>query len=66
MPDGIYVNTPSTAPVYHYYTVDIVTNEVLAQIPFEDVAYERKIKEPGSFEGAITISSQTEDLRSLQ
>jgi hypothetical protein len=62
MPDGIYVNTPSTAPVYHYYTVDIVTNEVLAQIPFEDVAYERKIKEPGSFEGAITISSQTEDL----
>ena len=62
MPDGIFVNTSNTAPVYHYYTVDIVTNEVLAQIPFEDVSYERKIKEPGSFEGAITISTQTENL----
>ena len=62
MPDGIFVNTSSTAPVYYYYTVDIVTNEVLAQIPFSDVAYERKIKEPGGFEGVITVTQQTEDL----
>ena len=62
MPDGIFVNTSSTAPVYYYYTVDIVTNEVLAQIPFADVAYERKIKEPGGFEGVITVTQQTEDL----
>ena len=62
MPDGIFVNTSSTAPVYYYYTVDIVTNEVLAQIPFADVSYERKIKEPGGFEGVITVTQQTEDL----
>lgn len=62
MPDGIFVNTSSTAPVYYYYTVDIVTNKVLAQIPFADVAYERKIKEPGGFEGVITVTDQTKNL----
>jgi len=63
MPDAIYASTtPETAPVYAYYTVNIVTNEVLAQIPFEDVSYERRVKEPGSFEGAISITDQTENL----
>jgi hypothetical protein len=63
MPDALYASTtPETAPVYAYYTVNIITNEVLAQIPFEDVSYERRVKEPGAFEGAISITGQTEDL----
>ena len=63
MPDALYASTtPETAPVYAYYTVNIVTNEVLAQIPFEDVSYERRVKEPGSFEGAISITDQTDNL----
>jgi hypothetical protein len=63
MVDNLYASTtPDTAPRYEYYTVDIITNEVLAQIPFEDVSYERKLKDFGAFEGSITVSGQTEDL----
>ena len=62
MVDNLYASTtPETAPRYEYYTVDIITNEVLAQIPFEDVSYERRLKDFGAFEGAITISDQTKD-----
>jgi hypothetical protein len=62
MVDNLYASTtPETAPRYEYYTVDIITNEVLAQIPFEDVSYERRIRDFGAFEGAITISDQTRD-----
>lgn len=63
MVDNLYASTtPETAPRYEYYTVDIITNEILAQIPFEDVSYERKLKDYGAFEGAITVSGQTENL----
>ena len=63
MVDNLYASTtPETAPRYDYYTVDIITNEVLAQIPFEDVSYERKLKDFGAFEGSITVSGQTDDL----
>lgn len=52
----------SNAPRYRYYTVDIVSNTVIGEIPFEDVTYQRALKQPGSFDGKITISSQTKDL----
>jgi hypothetical protein len=54
--------TSGNAPRYRYYTVDIVSNTVIGEIPFEDVSYARSLKAPGSFEGKITISSQTKDL----
>jgi hypothetical protein len=52
----------SNAPRYRYYTVDIVSNTVIGEIPFEDVTYQRALKQPGTFDGKITISSQTKDL----
>jgi hypothetical protein len=54
--------TSANAPRYHYYTVDILTNKVIGEIPFEDVTYERSLKQPGAFEGKITISDQTNAL----
>lgn len=52
----------ATAPRYHYYTVDIATNKVIGEIPFEDVSYERALKQAGAFEGKITVTEQTNDL----
>jgi len=54
--------TSATAAKYTYYAVDIVTNKILAQIPFEDVVYEKTLKGAGSFDGKISINKQTKDL----
>ena len=63
MPDGIELPISSaSAPRYRYYTVNIVTNKVIGEIPFEDVNYERSVKSPGAFDGKITITNQTNDL----
>jgi hypothetical protein len=47
---------------YKYYTVDIVSNTIIGEIPFEDVSYERSLKSPGAFNGKITTSQQTDNL----
>lgn len=62
MADILTPTTSETAAKYSYYVVDIVTNTVLAQIPFEDVSYERSLSQPGSFTGKITTTQQTENL----
>lgn len=51
--------TAANAAKYSYYTVDIVSNKILTQIPFEDVSYERILKGGGSFDGKISISNDT-------
>jgi hypothetical protein len=62
MADILTPTTGATAARYYYYTVDIISNTVLAQIPFEDVTYDRLLKGSGGFEGKITTSSQTDNL----
>lgn len=62
MPDNLQPITSGTAPRYRYYTVNIVTNQTIGEIPFEDVNYERSIKTPGAFDGKITINDQTANL----
>ena len=47
---------------YRYFAVNIVTNEVLAEIPFTDVSFERALKGAGSFSGTIAIAPDTKDL----
>jgi hypothetical protein len=47
---------------YKYYTVDIVSNTIIGEIPFEDVSYERSLKAAGAFSGKITTSQQTDGL----
>lgn len=62
MPDALQPVTSANAPRYRYYTVDIVSNKIIGEIPFEDVSYERSLKQPGAFDGKITISEQTNAL----
>jgi hypothetical protein len=47
---------------YKYFVTNIVTNEILAEIPFTDVAFERALKGAGSFEGSIAIVAGTDNL----
>lgn len=44
---------------YRYFLTDLVTNEILAEIPFTGVSYERALKSAGSFSGNIPISDET-------
>ena len=62
MADILTPTTSATAAKYSYYVVDIVTNTPLAQIPFEDVSYERSLKQAGQFTGKITTTEQTQNL----
>jgi hypothetical protein len=50
------------APVYRYYTADLLTNEILAEIPFRSVSYERAIKSAGGFSGSIPVIDATKSM----
>jgi len=50
---------PSEAAVYRYFTTDLLTNQVLAEIPFKGVSFERSIKAAGSFNGNIPVIPET-------
>ena len=44
---------------YRYFTTDLLTNTVLAEIPFSGVSFERSIKAAGSFSGSIPVIPET-------
>lgn len=46
-------------PVYRYYVADLITGEIVMEIPFEGVSWERKISTAGSFSGSIAVPSST-------
>lgn len=50
------------APVYRYYTADLLTNEILSEVPFRGVSYERAIKGAGAFQGSIPVIEATKNL----
>ena len=62
MPDYIVPVGDTTAPRYRYYTADLVTNTIIGELSLEDVSYERSLKSPGSFDGKITVTEQTNSL----
>lgn len=47
---------------YRYFVVDIVTNEIAAEIPFAGVSFERALKGAGSFSGTIAVAPETKNL----
>lgn len=51
--------TSTTAPVYRYFTVDLLSNALIAEIPFKGVSYERALKGAGSFSGSIPAITGT-------
>lgn len=47
---------------YRYFLCDLVTNELLTEVPFKNVSYGRSIREAGEFTGDIPVSPDTENL----
>ena len=47
---------------YRYYVADLLTNNVIAEIPFTNVTYERALSKAGSFSGEIPIIEATKNL----
>jgi hypothetical protein len=45
---------------YRYFTTDLLTNQVLAEIPFKSVSYERALKAAGGFSGSVPVISETD------
>lgn len=50
------------APVYRYFTVDLMSNRILMEIPFQKVSYERALKAAGGFSGEIPVIANTRHL----
>ena len=47
---------------YRYYVVDLLSNQLLAEIPFTDVSYSRSLREAGTFSGSIAVTEATTNL----
>jgi hypothetical protein len=53
---------PTLSANYRYFVCDLVTNELLSEIPLSNVSYGRSIREAGSFTGDIPVSPETYNL----
>ena len=51
--------TDGTSAEYRYFTTDLLSNTVLAEIPFRGVSFERSIKAAGSFSGTVPVIPET-------
>ena len=47
---------------YRFYTTNLITNEILSEIPFKGVNYQRSLKAAGQFSGQIEIIPETEHM----
>lgn len=47
---------------YRYFVCDLMSNELLAEIPFRGVSYSRSITEAGTFTGDIAVTEATYNL----
>lgn len=57
------VLTAGPEPVeYRYFVCDLLTNELLAEVPFRSVSYSRSLTEAGSFTGDIAVTEDTYNL----
>jgi len=52
----------STSVSYKYILTDLLSNKVIAEVPFIGVSYGRAIKASGRFSGSIPINAETEHL----
>ena len=49
----------TASATYRYFVTDLLTNSVLAEIPFRGVSFGRSIKAAGSFSGEIVVIPET-------
>lgn len=53
------VATDTRSAEYRYFTTDLLTNDILAEIPFKGVSFERALNSAGSFSGTIPVIPAT-------
>jgi len=56
------IDTTLTDVSYRYFLTDLVSNTVLAEVPFSGVSYERQLRKAGSFSGNIPVIAATSKL----
>lgn len=55
--------SPNTEAVdYRYFVCDLMSNELLAEIPFRGVSYSRSLTEPGTMSADIAVTEDTYNL----
>lgn len=47
---------------YRYFVCDLLSNELLAEIPFRSVSYSRSLTEPGTMSGDVAVTEDTYNL----
>lgn len=47
---------------YRYFVCDLMTNQVLAEIPFKNVSYSRTLSDAGAFTGDVPVTEDTYNL----
>ena len=52
----------NVAPVYRYFTADLLTNQILSEIPFRGVNYVRALRGAGTFSGSVPVLEETKYL----
>jgi hypothetical protein len=50
------------APEYRYFTADLLTGDIIAEIPLRNVSYECALKAAGKFQGKIPITAETNSM----
>jgi hypothetical protein len=50
------------APVYRYFTVDLMTDRILTEIPLRNVSYACSLKAAGRFQGKIPVTAETDSM----
>ena len=51
-----------TSARYRYFTTDLLTNDLLAEIPFQGVSWSRALRRAGEFSGSIPVVDETAHL----
>jgi len=54
--------TTTLAPLYRYITADLLSGDIIAEIPYRGVSYGRALRGAGAFQGKIPVITQTEAL----
>ena len=56
------VSQEAEAVEYRYYVCDLMTGELLVEVPFRGVSYSRSLNEAGNFSGEIAVTDDTFNL----
>jgi hypothetical protein len=53
------VNADALSPEYRFFTTNLLTNEILSEVPFSGVNYELSLVNAGQFSGTVPVDSES-------